>query len=166
MTKEERRLWYECLKLLPVTVNQQKVIGRYIVDFYCASAKVVIELDGSQHFGDAALAADRERDAYLRSLGLTVLRYTNLEVNRKFKEVCEDVYRHLMQLSTSSSLRRELLPVAIIDCSPLWLKTCHWHVFLTRRASRGSQGVATDCQFFCTSVQPQSLPLEGKVAER
>ena len=44
MTKEERRLWYECLKLLPVTVNQQKVIGRYIVDFYCASAKVVIEL--------------------------------------------------------------------------------------------------------------------------
>ena len=102
MTKEERRLWYECLKLLPVTVNRQKVIGRYIVDFYCASAKVVIELDGSQHFGDAALAADRERDAYLRSLGLTVLRYTNLEVNRKFKEVCEDVYRHLMPLSTSS----------------------------------------------------------------
>ena len=102
MTKEERRLWYECLKLLPVTVNRQKVIGRYIVDFYCAAAKAVIELDGPQHFEDAAMTADKERDAYLRNLGLTVLRYTNLEVNRKFKEVCEDVYRHIMQVSTSS----------------------------------------------------------------
>ena len=102
MTKEERRLWYECLKLLPVTVNRQKVIGRYIVDFYCASAKLVIELDGSQHYEQTALAADQERDAYLRSLGLTVLRYTNLEVNRNFKDICEDVYRHVMQLSTSS----------------------------------------------------------------
>ena len=83
-------------------MNRQKEIGRYIVDFYCAAAKVVIELDGSQHDEDAALAADRERDACLRRLGLTVLRYTNLEVNRNFKDVCEDVYRHLMQLSTSS----------------------------------------------------------------
>ena len=102
MTKEERRLWYECLKQLPVTVNRQKVIGRYIVDFYCAAAKVVIELDGSQHFDEAAMAADRERDAYLEGLGLTVLRYTNLEVNRKFKDVYEDVYRHIMKISTSS----------------------------------------------------------------
>ena len=102
MTKEERHLWYDCLKLLPVTVNRQKVIGRYIVDFYCASAKIVIELDGSQHFEDAAMESDRERDAYLSSLGLTVLRYTNLQVNRSFKEVCEDIYQHIMQASTSS----------------------------------------------------------------
>ena len=102
MTKEENRLWYDCLKQLPVTVNRQKVIGRYIVDFYCASAKIVIELDGSQHFDDAALDADRERDSYLNSLGLTVLRYTNLQVNRNFREVCHDVYRHIMQTSTSS----------------------------------------------------------------
>ena len=102
MTKEERRLWYDCLKLLPVTIHRQKVIGRYIVDFYCASAKVVIELDGSQHFEEAALEADRDRDVYLKSLGLTVLRYTNLQVNRQFEEVCEDVYRHIMQASTSS----------------------------------------------------------------
>ena len=102
MTKEERRLWYDCLKLLPVTVHRQKVIGRYIVDFYCASAGIVIELDGSQHYEEVAMEADRERDAYLNSLGLTVLRYTNLDVNRKFKEVCEDVYRQIMQGSTSS----------------------------------------------------------------
>ena len=102
MTKEERRLWYDCLKLMPVTVHRQKVIGRYIVDFYCASAGIVIELDGSQHYEEVAMEADRERDAYLNSLGLTVLRYTNLDVNRKFKEVCEDVYRQIMQVSTSS----------------------------------------------------------------
>ena len=46
MTRHERKLWHEFLKGLPVTVNRQKVIGRYIVDFYCAQAKLVIELDG------------------------------------------------------------------------------------------------------------------------
>ena len=102
MTKEENRLWYDCLKQLPVTVNRQKVIGRYIVDFYCASAKIVIEPDGSQHFDDAALDADHKRDSCLNSLGLTVLRYTNLQVNRNFREVCHDVYLHIMQTSTSS----------------------------------------------------------------
>ena len=50
MTKEERHLWYDCLKQLPVTVKRQQIIGEYIVDFYCASKKVVIELDGTQHF--------------------------------------------------------------------------------------------------------------------
>ncbi len=102
MTREERRLWYDCLKALPVTVNRQKVIGRYIVDFYCASAKLVIEIDGSQHYEEDARAADRERDAALRSLGLTVQRYTNLQVNRDFKAVCEEVYRHVMRYTTSS----------------------------------------------------------------
>ena len=52
MTKEERHLWYDCLKLLPVTVHRQKILGNYIVDFYIASAKMVIELDGSQHYED------------------------------------------------------------------------------------------------------------------
>ena len=52
MTKEEKRLWYEFLKKLPVTVNRQKVIGNYIVDFYCAQANIVIELDGSQHYNE------------------------------------------------------------------------------------------------------------------
>jgi len=102
MTKEERHLWYDCLKQLPVTINRQKVIGRYIVDFYCASAGIVIELDGGQHFEPKALEADQKRDAYLKSLGLTVLRYTNMEVTQQFDAVCQDVYRHLMKTSTSS----------------------------------------------------------------
>ena len=95
MTKEERKLWYEFLKELPVNVNRQKVLGSYIVDFYCASAKLVIELDGSQHYELPNMEQDAERDQYLNSLGLTVLRYTNLEVSQNFRGVCEDIFRHI-----------------------------------------------------------------------
>ena len=95
MTKEERHLWYDFLKSLPVTVNRQRVIGNYIVDFYCASSKLVIELDGSQHFMDEGLEYDRRRDAYLKSLGLTVVRYANSDINDNFDGVCEDILRRL-----------------------------------------------------------------------
>ena len=95
MTKEERRLWYDFLKRLPVTINRQKVIGPYIVDFYCASAKLAIELDGSQHYEDEGLASDRERDRALKQLGITVVRYSNDDVNRNYDGVCEDILRRL-----------------------------------------------------------------------
>ena len=95
MTKEERHLWYDFLKELPVMVHRQKVIGNYIVDFYIASAKLVIELDGWQHYEDVGHHADQVRDNYLRSLGLTVLRYSNADVNCRFRAVCEDIYHHL-----------------------------------------------------------------------
>ena len=95
MTKEERRLWYDFLKQLPVTVNRQKVIGHSIVDFYCASAKLVIELDGSQHYEDKGAAADRERDLALNQLGITVVRYSNEDVNQNFEGVCADLLRRL-----------------------------------------------------------------------
>ena len=101
MTKEERRLWYDFLKRLPVTVNRQKVIGPYIVDFYCASARLVIELDGSQHYEDKGLASDRERDHMLNELGIIVVRYSNDEVNRNFDGVCEDVLRRLALTETA-----------------------------------------------------------------
>ena len=94
MTKEERHLWYDFLKPLPVMVHRQKVIGSYIVDFYIAEAKLVIELDGSQHYENQGLAADAARDHYLRSVGLTVLRYSNLDVNRNFSGVCQDILNH------------------------------------------------------------------------
>ena len=95
MTKEERRLWYDFLKQLSVTVNRQKVIGPYIVDFYCASRKLVIELDGSQHYADEGIASDRERDRALNSLGITVVRYSNNDINRNFNGVCADLLRRL-----------------------------------------------------------------------
>ena len=89
MTKEERHLWYDFLKSYPVMVHRQKVIGRYIVDFYIAKAALVIELDGSQHFEQAGAAADHQRDAYLESLGLKVLRIPNNAVNQNFPGVCQ-----------------------------------------------------------------------------
>ena len=95
MTKEERHLWYDCLKHLNVTVHRQKVMGCYIVDFYIAAAKLVIELDGSQHYEAKGKAADEKRDAYLREQGLTVLHYSNADVNQRFASVCEDIWNHL-----------------------------------------------------------------------
>ncbi len=95
MTKEERHLWYDFLNRLPVRFNRQKVIGPYIVDFYCAKAKLVVELDGSQHYEVAGIAADAQRDAFLAEQGLQVLRYTNVDIHRNFSGVCEDILKHL-----------------------------------------------------------------------
>ncbi|MBO5078485.1 MAG: endonuclease domain-containing protein [Oscillospiraceae bacterium] len=95
MTKEERHLWYDFLKGLPITVHRQKVVGNYIVDFYIASAKTVIELDGSQHYENTGIAKDAQRDQYLQKQGMTVLRYANSEVNRNFQGVCQDIWNHL-----------------------------------------------------------------------
>ncbi len=95
MTKEERQLWYDFLKRLPVSFHRQKVIGEYIVDFYCASAKLVIELDGSQHYDEKGKNNDAKRDEYLRSLGLNVKRYSNVEINSGFEDVCSDIYNFI-----------------------------------------------------------------------
>ena len=97
MTPEERHLWYDYLKKLPCTVNRQKVFGPYIADFYIASAELVIELDGSQHYSDEALLKDQVRDDWFRAHGITVLRYANLDVKRNFYGVCMDIQKHLPQ---------------------------------------------------------------------
>lgn len=89
MTKEERHLWYDFLRSYPVRFSRQKVLGKYIVDFYSAEAKLVIELDGSQHFEKENMARDAERTAFLEGYGLRVLRIPNNEVNRNFTGVCE-----------------------------------------------------------------------------
>lgn len=89
MTKEERHLWYDFLKEYPVHFRRQAVFGWYIVDFYCASAKLVIELDGSQHYEEAGKSSDAKRTAYLESLGLMVVRIPNNEVMGNFRGVCE-----------------------------------------------------------------------------
>ena len=95
MTKEERHLWYDYLRQLPVMVHRQKTIGNYIVDFYVATEKLVIEIDGSQHYQTEGVASDRIRDEYLNSLGLTVVRYSNSDINCRFREVCQDIHNRL-----------------------------------------------------------------------
>ena len=92
MTPEERHLWYDFLKAQPVTVKRQYVIGNYIVDFYCASAKLVIEVDGSQHYEGQPLQRDTKRDEFLTSHGYTVKRYSNRDIHRNFEGVCRDIY--------------------------------------------------------------------------
>ena len=89
MTKEERHLWYDFLKSHPMRFNRQKIIGNYIVDFYCAEAKMVIELDGSQHYEDEGREYDEARTAFPEAYGLQVLRIPNNEVNGNFEGVCE-----------------------------------------------------------------------------
>ncbi|MBE5795490.1 MAG: DUF559 domain-containing protein [Clostridiales bacterium] len=89
MTKEERHLWYDFLRSYPVRFSRQKVFGKYIADFYSAEAKLVIELDGSQHYEDRSIAKDADRTAFLDGYGLTVFRIPNNEFSRNFRGVCE-----------------------------------------------------------------------------
>ena len=95
MTPEERHLWYDLLKHLSVTVYRQKPIGEYIVDFYCPQAQLVIEVDGRQHGETQARAEDAERDAFLHSRGLSVVRYSNADIRDNFGGVRHDIIRRI-----------------------------------------------------------------------
>ena len=89
MTKEERHLWYDFLRTYPAKFLRQKTLGKYIADFYCAKASLVIELDGSQHYEQINIEKDTERTKYLEQYGLTVIRIPNNQVNQNFRGVCE-----------------------------------------------------------------------------
>lgn len=88
MTPWERKLWYCFLKDYPVRFQRQKCIGNYIVDFYCFRGKLVIELDGSGHYEDQQIEYDHKRTAELKKTGLTVMRFTNIDIDRNFYGVC------------------------------------------------------------------------------
>jgi len=90
-TKEENTLWYQYLRKYPIQFRRQVVFGRYIVDFYCAKAQLVVELDGSQHYESTGLEKDSERTKYLESIGLQVLRFSNTDVNRRLAGVCQAI---------------------------------------------------------------------------
>ncbi|HOU09917.1 MAG TPA: endonuclease domain-containing protein [Clostridiales bacterium] len=93
MTPQERRLWYVFLRGRPEKWYKQRIIDHYIADFYCASAKLIIELDGSQHYFEENLDYDNERTVMLNQHGLQVLRFSNLDINVSFDEVCEQIDR-------------------------------------------------------------------------
>ena len=103
MTKEERHLWYDFLRFHPVKFLRQKILGKYIVDFYCAEAKLVIELDGSQHYEEKGLQYDAARTRYLERYGIRVLRIPNDAVMQNFPGVCE--YIDLAVKQSLSQLR-------------------------------------------------------------
>ena len=89
MTPWERKLWYNYLRGYPVRFQRQKAIGEYIVDFYCAQARLAVELDGGGHFETAQIEADRRRTADLEAMGLRVVRFANSEVSQNFAGVCQ-----------------------------------------------------------------------------
>ena len=91
MTPHERKLWFLFLRKYPVKIYKQRIIGRFIVVFYCASAKLVIEVDGSQHYEPQGIAHDTERSQFLTALGLEVLRFSNRDIDRDFRGVCEQI---------------------------------------------------------------------------
>jgi len=91
MTEEECRLWFGFLRNLSVHVRRQKIIGNYIADFYCSKHKLVIELDGSQHYSEEGQEYDRKRNECMTSQGYTVLRFTNADINMRFSAVCEEI---------------------------------------------------------------------------
>lgn len=91
MTKEERKLWYEYLHNYPFRFRRQVAFGNYILDFYCAAVKLAVELDGSHHYEQAGQDYDRKRTIFLNSLGITVLRFSNLDVLHNLAGVCEAI---------------------------------------------------------------------------
>ena len=97
MTKEERHLWYDFLKSYPVQFRRQYAVGNYIVDFYCYKAKLVVELDGSQHYEPQAQEYDLRRTAFLQKQGLTVMRFSNLDILQRFAGVCEQIDQYVQE---------------------------------------------------------------------
>ena len=95
MTKPERHLWYDFLSKRPEKWYRQKIIGNYIVDFYCEAFKLVIELDGSQHYEENAREYDKNRSTFLESMGNKVIRFTNTDIDSRFDSVCESIVQTL-----------------------------------------------------------------------
>lgn len=102
MTKEERKLWYLFLRDYPVRILRQKVIGNYIVDFYCSKAKLAIELDGEHHYFTDNLKIDSFRTSQIKKYGIDVIRFGNYEVNKEFRAVCEAIDLEIMARTCAS----------------------------------------------------------------
>ena len=107
MTPWERKLWYEYLRYYPIRFQRQKAIGNYIVDFYCAKARLVIELDGGGHYEEAQMKADSARTADLEAMNLRVIRICNLDIDKNLRGVCEfidtEVRKSLPQSPTATA---------------------------------------------------------------
>lgn len=97
-TKEENHLWYDFLSKYEVRFQRQKAIDKFIADFYCHKAKLIIEIDGSQHFTDEGIKKDEFRTEVLKGYDLKVIRFTNLQVANNFRGVC-DYIDYVVKLS-------------------------------------------------------------------
>lgn len=97
-TKEENHLWYDFLRNYPIRFHRQYVIDQYIVDFFCPKARLIVELDGSQHYTtNEAVQYDTARTKHLEAYGFMVLRYSNLDIHQRFRNICEDIDYHIIE---------------------------------------------------------------------
>ena len=95
MTRQERRLWYDFLRGYPEKFYRQREVDRYILDFYCKRAGIAVELDGGQHYEEVGQQRDADRTDVLNRLGITVLRFSNLEIDQEFEAVCMEIDRQV-----------------------------------------------------------------------
>ena len=107
-TKEENILWYQYLRKHPIQFRRQCVFGQYIVDFYCSKARLVIELDGSQHYETTGMEHDAQRTQYLESLGLKVLRFSNADVNQHLRGICQQIDQEIQQRYSQNPLPKDI----------------------------------------------------------
>jgi very-short-patch-repair endonuclease len=98
-TKQENRLWFEFLRTFRPRFTRQRIVGNYILDFYCATAKLAVELDGSGHFEPDAMKYDTTRSRYLGHLGIRVIRFTNIDVDESFEGVCDNIANEVNAVS-------------------------------------------------------------------
>ena len=109
MTRHEKHLWYDYLKQYPVRWYKQRIIENFIVDFYCSNAKLVVELDGSQHYTEQGLEYDRERSLYLEAYGLMVLRFSNDDIDKNFEGVCLEIDRVVKERMKNSDFADSII---------------------------------------------------------
>ena len=101
-TPQEKHLWYDFLRSYPVRFQRQKTIKSFIADFYCHKAKLIVEIDGSQHFSEQGMAYDNERTNILKEFNLEVIRFSNHDVNTNFEDVCMEIDRVVKQRISES----------------------------------------------------------------
>lgn len=108
-TKQENHLWYDFLRGYPMRFQRQKTIDGFIADFYCHVARLVVEVDGSQHYDEQGLAYDKERSAIFAEYGVKVIRFSNLEIEQSFQEVCSaidlEVRKRVQELEDTPSVK-------------------------------------------------------------
>ena len=101
-TRHENRLWFEFLRGYPLQFNRQMIIMNYIADFYCAKARLVIELDGSQHYSEEGASRDAAREEALNSIDMEVLRFSNLDIDNSFEGVCDVIHLAVLRRTGTS----------------------------------------------------------------
>ena len=103
MTPWERKLWYCFLKAYPVRFQRQKMIDRFIVDFFCAKAGLIVELDGGGHYCPESQQKDAQRKEKLESYGYKLIRFSNRDIDKNFYGVCTVIDREVKERTLPQS---------------------------------------------------------------